>query len=73
MDIVMMRETASELLGPRYCALTCVGEASRKLRVGKGCPPSVRVAVARRLARSGQALCDQYEKLTGGDAASERS
>ncbi|MEV5876124.1 DUF6415 family natural product biosynthesis protein [Streptomyces sp. NPDC052101] len=58
---------------PRYCALACVGEASRKLRVGEGCTPSVRVAVARKLARSVKALCDHYEKLTGEGPASERS
>ncbi|MFF1279903.1 DUF6415 family natural product biosynthesis protein [Streptomyces sp. NPDC058299] len=50
---------------PRYCALACVGEAGRKLRVGDGCTPAVRVSVARKLARSVNALCDHYEKLDG--------
>jgi Family of unknown function (DUF6415) len=58
---------------PRYCALACVGEANRKLRVGDGCTPRVRVAVARKLARSVKALCDHYEKLDGEASAGERS
>lgn len=57
----------------RYCALACLGEANRKLRVGDGCTPPVRVAVARRLARSVKALCDHYEKLDGAAPAEERS
>ncbi|MER5548081.1 DUF6415 family natural product biosynthesis protein [Streptomyces sp. NPDC002589] len=48
---------------PRYCALACVGEATRKLRLGDGCTPPVRVAVARKLARCVKALCDHYENL----------
>ncbi|MGW1000496.1 DUF6415 family natural product biosynthesis protein [Streptomyces sp. NPDC002520] len=50
----------------RHCAFACVGEATRKLRVGDGDTPAVRVAVARKLARSVNALCDHYEKLGGG-------
>ncbi|MGV4984490.1 DUF6415 family natural product biosynthesis protein [Streptomyces sp. NRAIS4] len=49
----------------RYCALACVDEANRKLRVGDGCTPAVRVAVARKLARSLNALCRHYELLDG--------
>ncbi len=48
---------------PRYCARACVAEARRKLRIGDGCTPAVRVAVAQRLARSVNALCDHYENL----------
>ncbi|MGV4989178.1 DUF6415 family natural product biosynthesis protein [Streptomyces sp. NRAIS4] len=48
---------------PRYCALACVGEARRKLRLGDGCTPPVRVAVSRKLARCVKALCDHYENL----------
>ncbi|MFF4039674.1 DUF6415 family natural product biosynthesis protein [Streptomyces sp. NPDC001816] len=48
---------------PRYCALACVGEARRKQRLGDGCMPPVRVAVARKLARCVKALCDHYENL----------
>ncbi|MFF7752650.1 DUF6415 family natural product biosynthesis protein [Streptomyces sp. NPDC007971] len=58
---------------PRYCALACVGEATRKARVGDGCTSPVRVAVARKLARSVKALCDHYEKLGGAAPANERS
>ncbi|MGW2643474.1 DUF6415 family natural product biosynthesis protein [Streptomyces sp. NPDC001393] len=47
----------------RYCAVACVDEANRKLRVGDGCTPAVRVAVARKLARSLNALCRHYELL----------
>ncbi|MFI1767547.1 DUF6415 family natural product biosynthesis protein [Streptomyces sp. NPDC020800] len=56
----------------RFCALACVGEASRKLRVADGCTPAVRVAVARKLARSVNALCDHYAKLCGEAPAGER-
>lgn len=49
---------------PRYCALACVGEASRKLRMGDGAPYlPVRLAVVEKLARSVGALCDHFEKL----------
>ncbi|WP_369389385.1 DUF6415 family natural product biosynthesis protein [Streptomyces sp. CG1] len=57
----------------RYCALACVGEADRKLRVGDGCTPPVRAAVARKLARSVKALCDHYEKLDGATPVDEQS
>jgi hypothetical protein len=56
--------------GPRpysvqsYCALACVGEARGKLRVTPGNVLEVRVAYARKLARSAKALCDHYERLT---------
>ncbi|MEU1409820.1 DUF6415 family natural product biosynthesis protein [Streptomyces sp. NPDC005728] len=56
---------------PRFCALACVGEANRKLRVGDGSTPAVRVAVARKLARSVNALCVHYAKLCGEAPASE--
>ncbi|MFI5973490.1 DUF6415 family natural product biosynthesis protein [Streptomyces sp. NPDC051452] len=52
---------------PKFCALACVGEATRKLRIGDGCTPDVRVAVARKLARCVRALCDHYEQLGGGN------
>ncbi|WP_234367521.1 DUF6415 family natural product biosynthesis protein [Streptomyces pluripotens] len=55
---------------PRYCALACVGEAAGKLRLGDGGTPAVRVAVARKLARSAKALCDHYDGLDG-EAAPE--
>ncbi|MBT2420584.1 hypothetical protein J7F01_40380 [Streptomyces sp. ISL-22] len=48
---------------PRYCALACVGEARRKLRIGDGCTLPARVAVAQKLARSVSALCDHFENL----------
>ncbi|MFG2120756.1 DUF6415 family natural product biosynthesis protein [Streptomyces sp. NPDC048710] len=47
----------------RYCALACVGEARRKLRLGDGCTPPTRVAVVRKLARCVNALCDHYQNL----------
>ncbi|ARP73876.1 hypothetical protein LK07_09280 [Streptomyces pluripotens] len=58
---------------PRYCALACIGEAVRKLRLGDGDTPAVRVAVARKLARSAKALCDHYDKLDGGAASQSKS
>ncbi|MFG2119403.1 DUF6415 family natural product biosynthesis protein [Streptomyces sp. NPDC048710] len=48
----------------RYCALACVGEARRKLRLGNGCTPPTRVAVAQKFARCVNALCDHYENLS---------
>lgn len=50
---------------PRYCALACVGEAGRKLRMTPGRGAHGELAHARRLARSLAALCDHYEALTG--------
>lgn len=50
---------------PRYCAFACVGEAYRKLRLGNGQTTPARVAVAHKLARSVNALCDHYENLGG--------
>ncbi|MFD8391107.1 DUF6415 family natural product biosynthesis protein [Streptomyces sp. NPDC059680] len=56
----------------RYCALACVEEANRKLRVGDGCTPAVRVAVARKLARCLNALCRHYEVLDSQVPAGEQ-
>ncbi|MGW7529670.1 DUF6415 family natural product biosynthesis protein [Streptomyces sp. NPDC054783] len=56
----------------RYCALACVEEANRKLRVGDGCTPAVRGAVARKLARSLNALCRHYEVLDSQAPAGEQ-
>ncbi|KUL40864.1 DUF6415 family natural product biosynthesis protein [Streptomyces regalis] len=50
---------------PRYCALACVSEARRKLRIGDGSTLPARVAVAQKLARSANALCDHYQNLNG--------
>jgi hypothetical protein len=47
----------------RFCALACIGEAQRKLRLGDGQTPPTRIAVAQKLARVVNALCDHYEKL----------
>ncbi|MFF1297903.1 MULTISPECIES: DUF6415 family natural product biosynthesis protein [unclassified Streptomyces] len=48
----------------RNCALACVGEATRKLRLGDGAPHlPVRLSVVEKLARSVGALCDHYENL----------
>ena len=47
----------------RACALACVGEAERKLRIGNGDTPAVRLAVAQKLARSARALADHYDNL----------
>lgn len=58
-------------VGPRpknmqaYCALACVGEARRKLGITPKPGLEYRVAHARRLARSLNALCDHYEPLGG--------
>ncbi|MEU6285677.1 DUF6415 family natural product biosynthesis protein [Streptomyces sp. NPDC047028] len=56
-----------------YCARACIGEATRKLRVGDGDTQLIRVANARKLARSLKALCDHYERLTCEAPASEQS
>ncbi|HWN00926.1 MAG TPA: DUF6415 family natural product biosynthesis protein [Streptosporangiaceae bacterium] len=50
---------------PRYCALACAGEARGRLRAQPSPAPGGRIAYARRLARSLNALCDHYEALTG--------
>lgn len=50
---------------PRYCALACAGEARGRLRTSPSPAPGGRIAHARRLARSLNALCDHYEALTG--------
>lgn len=48
----------------RYCMLGCIGEARQKLRIGlNGASHEVRVALARKLARSVDALCNHYEHL----------
>jgi hypothetical protein len=49
---------------PRACALACIGESRMKLRLGAGNNNSVRMAVAVKLARSVNALCDHYENLS---------
>lgn len=59
--------------GPKFCALACIGEAERKLRSGEGATPAVRVAMARKLARSLNALCEHHEKLGAGAPAAEPS
>ncbi|MFM9643543.1 DUF6415 family natural product biosynthesis protein [Streptomyces turgidiscabies] len=48
---------------PRYCALACIGEAHNKLRLGDDDMLSIRVSVARKLARVLNALCDHWETL----------
>ncbi|MEV5079894.1 DUF6415 family natural product biosynthesis protein [Streptomyces sp. NPDC056159] len=50
---------------PGYCALACVGEAGRKLRMAPGRGPHGTLAYARKLARALSALCDHWEALTG--------
>ncbi|WP_435270624.1 DUF6415 family natural product biosynthesis protein [Streptomyces sp. 1222.5] len=57
---------------PRYCALACIGEATRKLRIGDGATEPVRLSVAGKLARSVWALCDHYAKLAEASRASTR-
>ncbi|MDO0933912.1 DUF6415 family natural product biosynthesis protein [Streptomyces sp. DG2A-72] len=48
-----------------YCAMACVGEARRKLAVTPTPGLDARVALARRLARSLNALCGHYDTLSG--------
>lgn len=55
---------------PRACALACVGEARMRVRLEGGDTPPVHMSVARRLARSVNALCDHYDRLAS-DLASE--
>ncbi|MGW5475421.1 DUF6415 family natural product biosynthesis protein [Streptomyces sp. NPDC004008] len=51
---------------PRACAMACIGEARIRLRIGWPEDSSaVRLATARKLARSVNALCDHYENLAG--------
>ncbi len=50
---------------PRYCALACIGEARGKLHLGDDDSLAIRVSVARKLARSVNALCDHHENLNG--------
>lgn len=49
----------------QYCALACAGEARGRLRAEPKAGLSAPVADARRLARSVNALCDHYERLSG--------
>ena len=64
--------------GPRlksvesYCAAACVGEARRKLSVTPRPGLEARVAHARRLARSLNALCSHWEILHGVRAEADR-
>lgn len=46
-------------------ARACVGEARRKLQIGPGDVPAVRVSVVQKLARSVDSLCRHYEQLGG--------
>lgn len=61
----------ARVAGPRlksvqsYCAAACIGEARRKLSVTPHPGLDARVAHARRLARSLNALCDHWENLNG--------
>lgn len=48
---------------PRYCALVCVGEAGLRL-AARPTTPQDALPLARRLARSLNALCDHYETLS---------
>ncbi|MER5473725.1 DUF6415 family natural product biosynthesis protein [Streptomyces sp. NPDC002685] len=48
---------------PRYCALACLGEARRKLRLEAGPGLSSQLAHARRLARVLNVLVDHHEGL----------
>ncbi|MEU5097607.1 DUF6415 family natural product biosynthesis protein [Streptomyces sp. NPDC020996] len=50
---------------PRYCALACLGEARRKVRLPVPEAPHASAAHARRLARVVAALCDHFEALGG--------
>lgn len=50
---------------PRLVALLCCDEALRKLRIGDGANLPVRVAVAQKLARCVNALCNHYVRLGG--------
>jgi hypothetical protein len=54
---------------PRACAMACTGEARMRLRIGwpEDSQP-VRLAVAKKLARSLNALCDHWENLAPGQA-----
>lgn len=50
---------------PQYCALACIGEARGKLRAEARPGYEGAVAYGRRLARTLNALCDHYERLSG--------
>lgn len=49
---------------PRYCALACIGEARRKMDLQPRPGREGAAALARRLARVVNALCDHYESLS---------
>ncbi|MER5914552.1 DUF6415 family natural product biosynthesis protein [Streptomyces sp. NPDC001982] len=51
---------------PRYCALTCLGEARGKLKAEPNPAPGGDLAYARRLARALNALCDHFDALRLG-------
>ncbi|MEU6316096.1 DUF6415 family natural product biosynthesis protein [Streptomyces sp. NPDC047009] len=54
---------------PRACAMACTGEARMRLRIGwPEDSEAVRLAVARKLARTLNALCDHWENLAPGQA-----
>ncbi|MEV7362768.1 DUF6415 family natural product biosynthesis protein [Streptomyces sp. NPDC091299] len=54
---------------PRACAMACTGEARMRLRIGwPQDSEAVRLSVARKLARSLNALCDHWENLAPGQA-----
>ncbi|MGW9028882.1 DUF6415 family natural product biosynthesis protein [Streptomyces sp. NPDC055722] len=54
---------------PRACAMACTGEARMRLRIGwPEDSAAVRLAVAKKLARSLNALCDHWENLAPGQA-----
>lgn len=48
----------------RFCALACVGEATRKLRLEDRGELAVRVSVAQKFARSVNALCDHHRRCS---------
>ncbi|MCZ4605008.1 DUF6415 family natural product biosynthesis protein [Streptomyces sp. Lzd4kr] len=56
-----------------YCALACVGEARGKLTVATAGSLAVRVRHVRRLARVLLALCEHYERLSGGSETAEQA
>jgi hypothetical protein len=67
----LIPEVAAAMLGlpkddvPKACAQACIGEAQMRLRLGDGDNGAVRLAVAVRLARSVNALCDHLTNLGG--------
>ncbi|MGW1609395.1 DUF6415 family natural product biosynthesis protein [Streptomyces sp. NPDC002285] len=67
----LLAPEVARIVGPKpysvksYCALACVGEAHRTLRVTPGATLELRVAHARKQARALAALCDHYERIGG--------